>query len=88
MGLRVELHDDGADHQANAGVGSTDVAKVGSMSEDETSRGRQIEAGLWADCDYERAQRKRARWVIVACGTLLASIMGFNAWLVWLIWLQ
>lgn len=54
--------------------------------ENESSRGRAIERELWEDWAFEQAQRKLARRVNVACGTLLAIIMGFNAWLVWLIW--
>lgn len=46
------------------------------------TRGETIEQELWA-----RYERRLARRVNLACGALLAIIVGFNVWLVWLIWI-
>ena len=56
------------------------------IKENEPSRGCAIEEELWVDWEFYLEQRKLARRVNVACGTLLAIIMGFNTWLIWLIW--
>ena len=44
----------------------------------------------WPVHDVEREaaeyQRKIGRRIHTACATLMAIILGFNAWLVWLIW--
>ena len=40
-----------------------------------------IEARLWAQYDARRGRRFK-----IVCGTLLTLIVGFDLWLVWLIW--
>lgn len=60
------------------------------MSEDEVAeRTRRLETELWEAYAAEEAERYRLRLerrFLWACGTLLALIGGFNAWLVYLIW--
>ena len=40
-----------------------------------------IEEKLW-----ERYEARKARRFKITCGTLLTLILGFDLWLVWLIW--
>lgn len=50
------------------------------------TQGELRERELWADYEFERQQKIVGRRVNIACGTLVALIFSFNAWLVWLIW--
>ena len=44
-----------------------------------------VERNLWAEYEARQKMSSFERGFQIACGVLLALILGFDAWLVWLI---
>ena len=55
------------------------------MSKRKPTRGEKIEHELWAAYEARRTSRLEFGFK-AACCALLVVVMGFNLWLVWLIW--